>query len=1240
MTTAEILKAITDRSKFEKIGSDILRRKYPELKDLIEAGLNEKGESVRSPVDAFAPIKKDLYGYIEYTTDDSNLEKKWLKEDPKKPGNDGDLIKALRIVRQKRLTNPECAFQIFLVTNQRVSVELENKVQEKVPEKFIEVKTIELSNLEDFLDNDPVGQYLRWKHLGIRAVQLSQSLLREISRENLANYSQAIFTEESSLVDTSAVQKLSKQLEKLATKLALLVAPSGGGKSAASLSLAMKAYHAGEVVLRLEPGIIADSTGIFDAIERQLKRHYPDLFIGKDLLPQLLAGSPLIIIDDINSNNPGVLLDKIISWTQVAEPDNLKMVCPVWPQNIGLIKNSAAKENFYQTLKLNTINRQEGAEFIKQRLSRQGLSLSDSQIIEILNVTRQDPLLMTLYLDRIIKSGGFIANHGQQIIEWYVQENINDLSSKASLTTNRFVLVLDAIGYHMLSNRDLHPTYSSLRKYFRDTGRDFDSFEKLAVNRKLFHAEPDDSIVFRHDRIRDYLLIVSLQNLLPNAANYTSIIEDPYYSQWIGAAIAGQELSDLQIEQLLSLNPPAVFHSLKFLQGEKHQNYFDRIAGKINQWNAQIRTNNITQEVYRSAAFALLGFDTKDVMKITKGLPECLELYLARFRNGETTEGIRYYACQEWFPPRSFNYWRDIVLDHVLQLNFEKTLNDVESLLNQKLTDKGRSPTYLLAGYLRSPTLLPSLQKHWNSNKNENELHVYLWAILNCFNGENLSVLSDALDYWATLKVDPNRKYQSRGIKNDVVHELTGIRWEFTDEQINHLVMLSENPIYAQLIFAIINFLDSPAALGAVIKRLTNQGSPIEQEVFSDAAFDDDRWDVRRGRSKLSEPTRAFLFNHWKDKTNPEKERYRAFRYWCGNESDAIVLAELKSIPKEDTAIYEFSLNWRRSLRDMTVVPEYLQLAEKDLNYMLQADEIWNPDVKAYFKKFLAKTIPETNPVRIGAAIEVLRKINQADAEEILLEFWDNISWVSHGFIIALLIATPNTRQLAAGEINRLGFGHWDRVKDYYQGPLRGYFIIPDVPWNLTQEERTNARFMADEFRHIHFLFGNLVDPGNRQISLARLESLQPYFELMEDHGLSEIARQCRLSNYPEWVQKIASYLSKESKKNVLPTQDDIVEELRHLEISKQAFDFDQYLEKLSGRLIDRDQFAMCLAKFAQSANSFAGLIIICRSLAKMGTRKQIPIIENYVMTEEQYHDKAAPLKANTIYIILRNSLL
>jgi hypothetical protein len=144
----------------------------------------------------------------------------------------------------------------------------------------------------------------------------------------------------------------------------------------------------------------------------------------------------------------------------------------------------------------------------------------------------------------------------------------------------------------------------------------------------------------------------------------------------------------------------------------------------------------------------------------------------------------------------------------------------------------------------------------------------------------------------------------------------------------------------------------------------------------------------------------------------------------------------------------------------------------------------------------------------------------------------------------------------------------------------------------------------------------------------------------MEDQGLSEIARQCQQSNYPEWVQKIAGYLSTESKKRVLPTHDDIVEELKQLEISKQAIDFYQYLEKLSRRLINRNQLVMCLETFAQSTQSFAGLIIICKSFEKIGTRKQIPIIEKYVMTEVRYQDKVASLKANTIYRILRNSII
>lgn len=1236
MTTAEHLNAITDRAKFERIASDILRERNPELRDLIESGLNKKGESRKSLVDAFVQVKKNLYGYIEYTTQDK-LEQKWLTENPENPARDGDLIKALRIARQKRTDNPKCKCQIFLVTNQEVSLELENKVQGNVKEDYISVKTIELSILSNFLDKNPIGQYLRWIHLQLRAEMLSRPLLKEICGTNLSRYSQSISTPESSLVYTSAIRDFEKQLETMTAKLALLMAPPGGGKSAAAFSYAMKAYHAGEIVLRIEPHIIAASTGWVDAIVRQLSRDYEDLFILHGSGLELFSGPVCIVVDDINNSDPAGQLEKMISWMQEFEWKHWKIICPVWPKNIGLIKNTIAKNTLYHAVELGTINRNEGAEFIKQQLSKQAITSTDSQIIEILNVTRQDPLLLTLYLKLIIDNKAYVPNHSQRIIDWYVTENINDLSGKTGLTPNRYGDILHRLGLFMLEKRNLHPTYTLLKKHFVDTGGDFDTLEKLAVDRGLFHFTADNTIVFRHDRVRDFLLIRTLQNLVIDPVTNKSIIEDPYYSQWTGNAISLQDLSETLIDQLLTINPLAVYYSLKFLQEDDQQHYFDRITGKIKQWNEQIATSNIPQEKIRSIAFALLTFDTKNIIDITKKFPVTRELFLARFRNGDTRGGVLFFASQTWFPPTSTNYWGNVVLDHVLQLRYEQTVKDVEDLLQLKLNEKARPNTYLLAGYLHDPGLLPSLQRHWRNNQLENDLHFYLWAVINCFNKEHLAVLTEALTYWAELKVDPNRKYQSRGIKNEVAHELSGIRWELKEEQIQELAHLSGNASYAKIIFRVLAFLDSPSALGAIITQMAKKSANEEDDLVHE--FDLERWDVRKGRSKLSESSRTFLFNLWKNKINPDKERYYAFRFWSGNEQNDIVLKAAQSVRKKDTALYNLSIEVRRKLKDATVVPEYLKLIKNDYNELLHIEDMWNEEVKKFIKLFFKKAIKEKKSIRLEIVIEILRKINQQDAEEILVEFWDTLKGLGNGIIIALLIATPRTKELAATEINRLGFGYWDRVKDYYQGPLRNHYIFPDAPWDLTDEEKRNAHFMANAFRHIHFLFGNLVDPGNPKLSMERLESLQPYFELMEDHSLSELARQCRQFKYMDWVQKIALHLSKESRKRYLPTHEDIVDELRQIEVSKQQIDLDQYLEKLSSRSIDRSELAVCIEKFAQSANSFAGLIIICKSLEIMGTRKQIPIIENYTVKEEQYLEQAEPLKANTIYKILRQSI-
>lgn len=1234
MTTAEQLNSITDRAKFERIASDILRERNPDLKDLIESGLNKKGESRKSPVDAFVQMKRNLYAYIEYTTEDT-LERKWLKEHSKNPASDGDLIKALRIAREKRADNPDFKCEIFLVTNQEVTFELDKKVLGKIKEDYITVKIIELSILSNFLDKTPIGQYLRWIHLSLRAVMLSKPLLKEICKTNLSLYSQSISTPESSLVYTSAIKDFEKQLGAMAAKLALLSAPPGGGKSAAAFSLAMKAYHGGEVVLRIEPHIIASSTGWIDAIERQLSRHYKDLFILDGLGLELFSGPLCIVVDDINNLDPAEQLKKMISWMQDFEWENWKIICPVWPKNIGLIKNSVAKNTLYQTIELGTISRTEAADFIKQQLSKESITLADSQIIEILNVTRQNPLLLTLYLKRIINNKTYVPNHSQRIIDWYVAENINDLSIKTSLTPNRYGEILQRFGLFMLNEGNLHPTYTSLKKHFADTGGDFDTLEKLAVDRGLFHFESDDAIVFRHDRFRDFLLIRTLQSLLSDPIANKSIIEDPYYSQWTGNAISLQKFSETTIDQLLTVNPLAVYHSLKFLQEDDQKEYFDLITERIKQWTEQIRSGNILQEMIRSIAFALLTFDTKNINDITKNFPVTRELCLARFRNGDTRGGVLFFASEAWFPPTSFNYWGDVVLDHVLKLRYKETVNDVEELLHLKLNEKARPNTYLLAGYLQSPALLPFLQRHWQNNQNENDLHFYLWAVINCFNREHLSILTESLTYWAELKVDPNRQYQSRGIKNDVAHELSGIRWELKEEQIQQLANLSLNASYAKIIFKVLGFLDSPYALGAILTQMAKNANEENDFLYE---FSADRWDVVKGRSKLSVASMTFLLNHWKNKTNPNKERYYAFRFWSGNEQRDIVLKAAQSVEKEDMALYDLSLQVRRMLKDVTVVPEYLKLINNDSNELLQVDAIWNEDVKIFIKSFIKRAIVGKKPLKLEVVFEILQKINQPDAEEILVEFWDTFRKLGNGIITALLIATLKTRELAAAEINRLGFQNWERIKEYYQGRLRIHYISSDN-WNFADEEKRNADLLANAFKHIVFLFHNLIDVGNPKRSLERLESLQPYFELMGDNSLSEIARQCSQSNYHEWVQKIATYLTKDSKKRLLPTHEDIVEELQQFEVSKQQIDFDHYLETLSNRSIDRSQFAICLEKFAQSTQSFMGLNIVCKSLEVMGTREQIHIIQNYIMTEDQYKDRVAVLKDNTIYKIRHQTI-
>src|SRR6266511_2131666 len=192
MTTAEALEGLTDAGGFEFLGTRALRELYDDCRAIAHFGVNAAGKTIPNPVDAFYLVpgsKPPRYVMTAFTlTARDRLERKWLfdrtaaqKARKATATDDGDLIKAGREAASIRASHPAATFVVYLCTNRRLDTDLMTLVYDKAAELGVEVQFLEQSQLRDFLDAKPEGQWLRQEHLGIAADQLSQSLLRSLS---------------------------------------------------------------------------------------------------------------------------------------------------------------------------------------------------------------------------------------------------------------------------------------------------------------------------------------------------------------------------------------------------------------------------------------------------------------------------------------------------------------------------------------------------------------------------------------------------------------------------------------------------------------------------------------------------------------------------------------------------------------------------------------------------------------------------------------------------------------------------------------------------------------------------------------------------------------------------------------------------------------------------------------------------------------------------------------------------
>jgi ABC-type multidrug transport system fused ATPase/permease subunit len=255
MATSETLSNMTDSARFEAIGSAFLRTAYPHLKTLLDIGTNAQGKTRKSKLDGICRYERNKYAGVDYTTNKSNLEIKWLSEGKR---NLGDLPKAINKIAKIKSAHPAAEFQLYLITNQRLPEDLADEVYAFPTPEHIEVILIDNSTLEKFLDFDPIGQYIRQQLLQIEATLLSQPLLKDIVKRNIANY-RFLTSPNDSIADIKSRREFLTNLQQRSNKVILLVGESGSGKSTLLYQLMVEEQEKGKVVIHLHEDAIRES---------------------------------------------------------------------------------------------------------------------------------------------------------------------------------------------------------------------------------------------------------------------------------------------------------------------------------------------------------------------------------------------------------------------------------------------------------------------------------------------------------------------------------------------------------------------------------------------------------------------------------------------------------------------------------------------------------------------------------------------------------------------------------------------------------------------------------------------------------------------------------------------------------------------------------------------------------------------------------------------------------------------
>lgn len=951
--------ATIDESDFETLVARYLRQRDPQLKGLIQTGINAEGKSIKCPVDGVLYIPSDppILVYVAVTVFEmgSGLRRKWLGGPKGKQPEPGDIKRAEDQFTEFEKKVLGAKRKLYLATNRPLenNTDLYTEAVARCKASNIEVEIIEASQLVGFLDQDPEGLYLRQEFLGIDAGRLSESLLRQIAHKSLVQH-QETFGIQSPVyrmeITREAERRLSDVVERSNVPLIGVRGASGAGKSTLGRQYGVKINNRGGICLWAPAEELARNVSPAALLLGILRRFQPLLndHAGDDALDVAakIPGGIVLFADDVNRlEMPHGALEAAQVFVRAEarerssgeQPPRVRFIMPLWPEQLA--GQSEAEKAGWEVIDLGfytALERRELAGACETDRSVQLLSLIDS--------LNGDPFLCGLALAeqaRVTMERG--ADHGS-IVKGLIEGVLRSAAREAirlgsiNATADEFDAALKQLIELMLQTERPEPAMREVRSALGD--RKTELLLILGETNQIGWVEmrlEDSHWRWKHDRLRDALVGRSLtMNVVPRLTRDSQEEEPGKLLRLPGAAdawawslaFAAPDRRELLASLLADHNPLALVEALTIVRFPEGTALRTTVVDGIRR--AMEGFDPGQESFVTSPQWPILRrltlTDDPMVIEVTEHMDRNWHVCLGRFRNGDTQAGLRLMRQQRvgmtFHPAVRFPTLERAVESYARAM--EGKHDEVSKDLVQAANKAENVVAVLtLCGYLAWGELAQTAWDVWSAlddDARQATVVPMVWTLSRCADETMQDKLEEVLlrvRAWSDEeRVEGNVHHSSNRYNYFVEPLLFVFRWRITTASaVTWARVTTEQEDLRNTFLILLRELDQPVAVEAYVRLTSKFGGS-----FLDSMAAVEHHDGRDSDEKVP-VTAAARERLWQIISSEESEDTRKVAFWLWKRFPMSEdLERLGGIEEED-ALFNDALQIRLRLRDRIAAP-------------------------------------------------------------------------------------------------------------------------------------------------------------------------------------------------------------------------------------------------------------------------------------------------------------------------------